>query len=296
MLHLILANTPDAFACGELVSWYRPAKKHHKTIDCACGQESCEVWKPLLHASPKDFYAVAGRRLDVRILVDSSKELSWLLDVRRWAKAHDIVVRNVFIWKDPIDLAYSYWKRGHDAMFWRSQFVKYYSRVFDSGLPCVTVSLNRLLRAPQQTVRETCRALGTRYHDGQERFWEGSHHHLFGSLGARLQVLDGASVFQTTRAYDPAFQELTDQLRNRIESDQEVQEVIEKLRPGRRIHVREPRRGGLRGTRRPSPLVLRPEGEAEVVRALPPREGHAAERKRRHYTASDQAASGSVRL
>jgi len=230
MLHLILGNSPNAFACGEAVNWYRPQKAHQFALECACGQDPCPVWTVIKDVPPQAFYATALRELQVDFLIDSSKESSWLIDARRWAATHGLRTVNLFVWKDPVDLAYSFWKRGHDVMFWRAQFVPYYRRVLAVGLPLLTVNFNDLTQSPQSKVVEVCAAIGMPYFPGKERFWEKEHHHLFGSLGIRRQVEAGDSIIQAEKRFPPEFAQRLDDLRPRIAADTEVQGLINILR------------------------------------------------------------------
>jgi hypothetical protein len=226
MLHLILGNAPNAFACGEAVNWYRPAKSHHFAVECACAQDPCPVWATIKDVPPQAFYATALRQLQVDFLIDSSKEVSWLIDARRWTAAHGLRAINLFVWKDPVDLAYSFWKREQDIMFWRSQFVTYYRRVLAVDLPLLAVNFSDLTQSPQTKVAEVCAAVGMPYFPGKERFWEKEHHHLFGSLGIRRQVEAGDSFIQATKSFPPEFAQQLDDLRQRIATDREVQALM----------------------------------------------------------------------
>lgn len=237
MLHLILGNAPNAFACGEVLNWFRPAKMHHFNQDCACGQNPCPVWERLDDASAASFYGVVLQKLRVDFVVDSSKEISWLLDARGWASAQGIEMINIFVWKDPVDLAYSFWKRGRGILFWRSEFVKYYKRILQIGLPLLAVNFNELTRAPEAKVAEVCAAIGMLYYPGKERFWENEQHHLFGSFGVRRQVEAGESTILKKRQYPPQFAEQVSELRKQIAADKEVQHLLAILRQADVAHV-----------------------------------------------------------
>ncbi len=230
LVHLILGNAPDAIACGEVVSWFRPEHTHHFEIDCPCGRRPCPVWNKISTASANQFYSTAFRELGVQYLVDSSKALSWILDTHRWARNSDYAVVDVVVWKNPLDLAYSFWKRGHDLMFWRSQFVKYYGRVQQLRLPVVAINYGDLMQRPRETTASLCAAIGMPDYEGKERFWEGEHHHLFGSLGVRRQVEAGQSVFVSQQNFSDKFATKVDALSDTINADNEVQQLIHFLK------------------------------------------------------------------
>jgi hypothetical protein len=175
----------------------------------------------------QSFYAEAFDALDVEVIVDSSKEASWLIDARRWtAKSGDITTINIFSYKSPIDLSYSLWKRGHDVMYWREMFMRYYRRVLGVGLPMLTVNLDELIDDPEGKVRQICSVLGQTYVAGRERFWERDHHHLFGNYGVRQQVQSGRSVFEPRQGYPEEFAVNETRLRKAINNDAEVQALL----------------------------------------------------------------------
>lgn len=225
MLHLMLGNAPDAFACGEALNWFRPVKTHHFKIDCPCGQNPCPVWQKLQHVPADQFYAAAFRKLQVNFIIDSSKETSWLVDARRWATAHNLKTINLFVWKEPVDLAYSFWKRGYSPNYWRGQFVTYYRKVISAGLPILSVKYTDLVAQPQQKLAQVCAVVGMPTFEGKVRFWEKTQHHLFGSPGTRKQVEIGASIIQSHSRFSPEFESLVPALQQHIQADTQVQQL-----------------------------------------------------------------------
>ena len=230
MLHLMLGNASDAFACGEAESWFRPEMKHHFRITCPCGDDPCSVWADLRQLSAAEFHAEACRRLNVRYLIDSSKALSWLLDVRRWAGANGPDIFNIFIWKDPIELAHSFWKRGYDRLLWRTEFVKYYGRLSRIGLPLIAVNYGDLVRQPSLKLAEICRAIGMEYFEGKERFWEKTAHHLYGSPSVRRQAEAKESTIQAMVDMSPDFADQARFVEQTLGQDTEMKRLIEFLR------------------------------------------------------------------
>lgn len=227
MLDLMLGNAPDAFSCGEVSAWFRPWRHHHFQIDCPCGQNPCPVWERIKSARQQEFHATVIRELGVDFVIDSSKDLSWLVDVQGWAAAQGIKTYNLLIWKDPVRLAYSFWKRGKNLGHWRSEFVIYHRRFLQLGLPFLAVNYNELVSKPPSTLAALCAAVGMTYYDGKEHFWEKQHHHLFGSGGVRQQVESGKSILEIPESYPREFELQIDGLRSQIGADSEVQELLE---------------------------------------------------------------------
>ena len=112
MLDLMLGNSDSEFSCGEIYALFRPYRTHHFNPDCCCGAKHCLVWNKLSKLNESEFHAAALAQTGIHHVVDSSKDLNWVLDSNRWASHQDIPVKNVLLWKQPIDLAYSHWKRG----------------------------------------------------------------------------------------------------------------------------------------------------------------------------------------
>jgi len=229
MLGLMLGNAPDAFSCGEVYALFRPWRLHHFQPLCACGKDPCPYWEKLRTCPEHVFHREVLHRLNVSYVIDSSKPISWVLDNNDWAAQCGIGVANLLVWKDPIGLAYSHWKRGEGIHAWRSVFVKYYARFFQARLPFVAVSYNQLVKDPPTKLRQICGAVGMEYFPGKERFWEKEHHHLFGSGGVRRQVRSRESKIRSTESFPSQFLRQTDELSQEIERDREVQTILRRL-------------------------------------------------------------------
>jgi len=226
MLDLMLGNVPNAFSCGEVSAWFRPYRRHHFTIDCPCGQNPCSVWERIAHVPESRFHATVIRELGVSFVIDSSKDLCWLIDAQKWAAAGQIQTVNLLLWKDPIDLVYSHWKRGQGLTLWRKEFIKCYSRFFETDLQFTAVNYNALANNPQQVLRAICAAIGMPCPEGKERFWEKEHHYLFGSLGVRRQVQSRDSAIKDRPGFPPEFQARRNFLEEQIAKDSAVQEIL----------------------------------------------------------------------
>ena len=230
VLDLMLGNAPEAFSCGEVSAWFRPYRRHHFVVSCPCGQKPCPIWQKIKDVPEENFHAAVIKRLHVNFVVDSSKDLCWLIDTQEWAISHNINIHNLLIWKDPVSLAFSYWKRGFSINKWRHDFTKYHSNFFEIELPFLAINYCDLVSNPALKVSEICAAIGMPYFDGKERFWEKDHHHLFGSLSVRNQVIAKSSVIKSKENYPVEFRSNMNILENQIDKDSEVQQIMEHLR------------------------------------------------------------------
>lgn len=231
MLDLMLGNTPQAFSCGEVYAWFRPWRTHHANIVCSCGEEPCPLWERIKDADEQDFHAAACRELEVGFLVDSSKEECWVIDSQPWAARHGLDVFNLLLWKEPTDSLYSYFKRDRTYTFWRQRFVGYYRHIFSAGVPFYAIHFNDLAADPATVLKQICLAIGMPYRDGQERFWEGDHHHLFGSRGTRLQREGKGDLgLREKTEFSPEFLAQLPAFSERIDADEGLQEIVRRLR------------------------------------------------------------------
>ena len=172
MLDLMLGNAQDSFSCGEVYAWFRPYRMHHFHINCSCGQSICPIWERLKSVPESKFHTSVIQSLKMKFVIDSSKDLTWVLDNHNWAKSNSIRVFNLLLWKDPIHLAHSYWKRNYNPTAWRNEFINYYGSFIKSGFPFIAVNYNELARDPERKLTEICRMVGMEYFDGRERFWK----------------------------------------------------------------------------------------------------------------------------
>lgn len=232
LIDLALGNSPDAFSCGEVYAWFRPARTHHFRINCSCKDNPCPQWEKLKDLPEENFHARAFEELKVGYIVDSSKELSWFIDSNIWAMRHGIRVVNLVVWKDPMDHYFSYWKKGRGLFRWRRGYVRIYERIFSLGIPFVSVNFNEFAADPAGKLKDICRAVGMEYFPGKENFWEKRHHILFGNPGTRKMLMAGAkdNRIRSRVEYPPEFERRSVTVNKRFEKDAGLQMVVKRLK------------------------------------------------------------------
>jgi hypothetical protein len=229
MLDLMLGNADDAFSCGEVAAKYRPFVSYHYDAECRCGQSPCPVWQKIGNIKEHQFHAAVVEKLGATYVIDSTKELRWAIDSQNWAAANGLRVLNVVIWKNPVDLAHSYWKRGGGLRAWYRPFVSYYSKLLETKLPFRSVYFNELVSDPSGNLEKVCSAVGMPYFEGKERFWEGEHHYVFGSQGAYKQTAVGDSKIEKSEKYPPEFQAHIEELSRYISEDSKLRSILQAL-------------------------------------------------------------------
>jgi hypothetical protein len=192
-LDCILGNRPDSASLGEIYAWYRPFRPHHLCPTCTCGRDlaHCPVWSRIGRPPARHLHRTVADVLGVDVVVDSSKNLNWIRDAYRWARTDDMNVHVVLAWRGTKALAHSYWKRGFVG--WADNLEGYVGRLMDLRLPWRTLDFEALVTEPEQALATVYEPMHLRFVPGQERFWEGQFHSLFGSGATRDQVSGGAS-------------------------------------------------------------------------------------------------------
>jgi hypothetical protein len=185
----------------------------------------------LKNLSEKEFHKKCFEILDVDILVDSSKNLTWVIDDNIQARKDWFDVFNVLLYKELVSFFYSYWKRGFSINKARKDiFVKYYKHFFQSNLPFIALDYNKLVADPSATLENLCQLLGISYFEGKEKFWEKVHHHLFGSRGTRKQVESANSVIRNEEDYPAEFQKMIPYIEADNLRDKAFQVVLAELK------------------------------------------------------------------
>lgn len=230
MLDLMLGHGTDTFSCGEVYAWFRPWRTHHFKIVCSCGQSPCAKWNNIKDVHESLFHREAARQLEVPFIIDSSKELCWLADSQIWAKTGGQTVFNFALWKDPLSMAYSNWKRNKPVEEWVKSYVIYYERLLSLEIPFLSIEYGQLAGEPERLVKRICELTGLEWFDGKERFWEGNHHHLFGSKGTRNQSDAGDSQIRRKELFPSEFKEEISKIQKSLEAFSGLQDVLYELK------------------------------------------------------------------
>ena len=170
MLDLMLGTPAEAFSCGEAVAAFQPRRPEHAHLVCSCGEDPCPVWERLRAGPAEQFHRRVADTLGVERVIDSSKWFGWVRDANRWGADSGMRVVNLLIWKEPLELAFSWWKRGElpadEEAIWC--YVQYHARLLDAGFPVVSVPYADLADDPAGVLASTCRAIGLPYEPGQD--------------------------------------------------------------------------------------------------------------------------------
>ena len=229
MLDLIIGNDERGFSLGEVHAWFHPFRTHHFQIYCSCKSDTCP-WNQLKHYKKKDFYMEAFNTLKADFIVDSSKNLSWVIENNLWARQNGVKVYNILVYKEPISFFYSFWKRGLSIDKIRENtYIKYHKRCFESGLSFIVISYNEFVADPQNELKKLCLLLGIPYFKEKVNFWEKEHHQLFGSKGTRTQVQQGGSGIRANEDFPEEYIKIIGKIKKDNQSNKEFQYILNKL-------------------------------------------------------------------
>lgn len=127
LLARILSNNPSSKNLGEISALFHPWRVHHFEFIREL-KATNSLWRTIL-LKPKNGYpeAVFSEFRD-SCFIDSSKNVHWIHKAASKASKLNINQKNVLIFKNPTDFAYSILKRGNQD--WVQQYVSYHRKYF----------------------------------------------------------------------------------------------------------------------------------------------------------------------
>lgn len=236
LLDAMLGNAEDAFSCGEMYALYRPYRKQHFRPHCSCGEPDCSIWTKLQKVPESQVHQTLFQDMGYDLVVDSSKDISWLEAQYRWLP-ESVPIVNITIYKDPIQLCYSGWKRGQNQITDKQSlinlFIKYYKRFLKLKIPFISVHYSSFIKNQADHLDSISKLIGIPFQSGRERFWETESHLLYGSKSIQEQIYNRAPRNYDSEKYSKEFLKFYDTIKLNIESNHELSEIISKLEQNR---------------------------------------------------------------
>jgi hypothetical protein len=186
--HLILANDPKGFACGE-VSWlFHPRRADHVNRLCGCGDPQCPVWPQVLRNGEERLYeTIFAMHPEVGFIVDSSKSPFWIRAQMANLHKQGIAARNVLIWKTPLEFANSSKKRKR-AYRWDVEWVNYHRLYVSLIKEWRSVRYFEMANQADALLPALCDYLGLTNFPGKKEYWNKTHHALGGNRSAKFHL------------------------------------------------------------------------------------------------------------
>ena len=230
MIDLILGNDPKGFSLGEVDNWFWPWRTHHFDIKCGCGVYPCPVWEKIKNINEKEFHKKIFKILDIDFLVDSSKNLPWIIDNNiRGYKDNEYTALNILIYKNPVSLYYSHWKRGDKKIDTMFNAYNDYAVFFESNLHYVTINYDTLISdGTEKILEQLCHIIEIPFFKDKQKFWNKKHHHLFGSFGTRKQLFQAnSSIYKEN--YSEEFLAIKPEIEEKIHANKKISAIVNQL-------------------------------------------------------------------
>ena len=174
----ILSNDLKALYTGEMQALFYPKRIHHFDVlkEITTGKSD---WKGILE---KEFtklpISIFDAFIDKEFIIDSSKNSFWISKLTSNAARQSVNHKNVLIYKDPEDFAYSILKRGGED--WVRQYIAYHKKYFSNINNFYVISFTSLVNN-KQTLKSLCEWLGIKYFEAKYNYWENPNQGFFGS-------------------------------------------------------------------------------------------------------------------
>lgn len=212
LLGLLLGSHPESFYAGEAAKTRflgDDRKPEHKRVCKLCGPD-CPVWGDFSVATSPDLYEQLAQRTRAKVVIDSTKNLTWLDTQTNAVRNHGGQPALIFLQRDGRAVINSrvrkYPERDLETLIvsWvqRMQETQVLFDVFDG--PKTKVRYEELASAPSKTLRLICQRLGVPFDPAMLDFASHEHHVLGGNNGTQWQV---------GRRLDETFVKLSDRTR-----------------------------------------------------------------------------------
>jgi hypothetical protein len=183
---MILSNDPAGFSCGEVDALFYPYRPNHINPFCGCGNSNCSVWSRVLkNGDKKLFHSIESLLPQIEFIVTSAKGPFWQKGQITILKKDKVCFKNILIWKDPYDFAYSYKRRGRSN--WDVDWINYHRLYFSSIKQWKAVNYRALTTNPD-TLAKVCEYLGIENFSEKPYYWNKTHHTLFGNSSAKIHM------------------------------------------------------------------------------------------------------------
>jgi len=201
MLDLMLGNTDKGFSCGEVWAYFRPYRHRHSQAICSCFSDDCWLWRNIKNKCMEFSNIIPERNLynvifdnfkNISYIVDSSKDINWVLDQVTFNKDKEIYF--VIVFKDPKWWYFSVLNRKYSVdnlQGYMCVYKTYINNILNKFTEnTIVVHLKELLQSPEKYIKGICTWAGIEYKEGQELFWNMAtqHHILYGNDSTKLHL------------------------------------------------------------------------------------------------------------
>ena len=185
---MILANDPVGFSCGEIHALFHPYRPHHFNPECGCGDSDCNLWAEVLKGGKENVYDTIFELMpNIKFIVDSSKNPFWISYQSGILQKKKYSIKNILIWKTPLELAHSFDKRGR-LKDWEKSWINYHRLFFTLINDWHSIKYYDLINK-KVALKNVCNYLEIPYFSGKKKYWQKNDYHtLFGNTSAKIHL------------------------------------------------------------------------------------------------------------
>ncbi len=193
MLNMILGNSSNSFAIGEVRGLFHPTKKYHINPECGCGNPKCNVWLEIQkHGKKNNIYrTIFNNYNNIETIIESSKDPFWIKKQINQLHKIGIKTKLILIWKTPEEFALSKLKR-NEIKFWDRAWINYHKLFFQMFKDCdwYTIKYKDLVKNRNSEIKKLCELYDLKFHHRMIFFWEKKHHILFANTSSKFHMYD----------------------------------------------------------------------------------------------------------
>ena len=226
--HMILANHPRGFATGEIHTLFYPHRADHKNKanNCGCDDPTCDLWHRILDRGDKNAYdTIFDLFPDIEFIVDSSKSPFWIQSQSQNLLRKGVQVRNILIWKTPLEFAHSSQKRGR-LQDWDRSWINYHRLYFTLIKKWRAIQYSKLVN-DISLLTDVCQYLDIPYFSGKEAYWQKTHHILGGNYSAKMHLPSIEIAKKYESSYDKDRMRFYRSIYHRPVEDEKLRQVVE---------------------------------------------------------------------
>jgi len=237
MLSLILGSLPNAFNCGE------PAYLFHdkwKNLDVAWKDTrqnfaDRSFWSEIQAEGFDDFFPAIHNRTGANLIIDSSNEqwAKFALPQHKILTKSNLLVKDILIWKTPLEQAYSYHKRGRDVLEWfDNRWLTRMELFFANVKDPLIIRYRDVAVESDSILSQICDALNTTYDPEIKKFWLKRQPCLWGNKNVIKELHEAWVTGVHPRGgiiYDDGWKQLPSELKQKIRNRNDINEWTDKL-------------------------------------------------------------------
>lgn len=199
LLGLILGSHPDCFYAGEvnntrlLSNPNLPPEKIRK-ISCKICGVTCPVWSDFSLNENVDVYEQLSKKSTKSVIIDSTKELTWLRERISEIQATSSEPFLIFLQRDGRAVVSSWFRKQKGGNFGKvvEEWVTYIQQTqsfFNQFRgKKLTLSYEKLATSPEQIVPQICHFLEIDYHLRMLDYYQQQQHPIGGNVGTQFLV------------------------------------------------------------------------------------------------------------